>query len=325
MERNYIILTYKLPGQMARMIRRLSDGPETRFYIHVDKTFDMEPFVKACEGLPDVFFLTGDDRVHSYWGDYGTAQAALNAMRRIVRDGRKGFVFLLSGQDYPVRSNAEIDAFLEKNRDCDFSPHFSLPSETRWAQTRGGRNRLEYYHVSLHRPGRAVQSVEICPRDFSPGNLKKFLYVIRFRPDRIFRLPGMLFLRRKKPDCLQYYGGETWWVMRTSTAAEILEFLDRHPEVPAYFREVNIPEEIMFASLLKTLPGSRGAVRDSSLRLICWDRKDSSSPRLFTMEHQAQLEAAMRQEDVLFARKFDETQDSAVLDWLDRKAAGTGA
>ena len=36
MERNYVILTYKLPGQLARMIRRLSDGSDTRFYIHVD-------------------------------------------------------------------------------------------------------------------------------------------------------------------------------------------------------------------------------------------------------------------------------------------------
>ena len=325
MERNYVILAYKLPGQMARMIRRLSDGPDTRFYVHVDRTFDMEPFIKACDGIPGVFFLTGDDRVHSYWGDYGTAQATLNAMRRIVRDGRKGFVILLSGQDYPIRSNKEINAFLERNADHDFSPHFSLPSETCWAQTRGGRNRLEYYHVSLHRPGRAVQSVDICPFDFSPGNLKKILYVIRFRPDMFFHLPRMMFVRRKKPDCLQYYGGETWWVMRTATAAAILEFLERHPEVPAYFREVNIPEEIMFASLLKTLPGSRDVVRDTSLRLICWDDADSSSPQLFTSEHRDQIEAAMQRDDLLFARKFDETQDSAVLDWLDRKAAETDA
>lgn len=325
MERNYVILTYKLPGQLARMIRRLSDGSDTRFYIHVDKSVDMEPFVRACEELPEVFFLTGEDRVHSYWGDYGTAQATLNAMRRIRQEGRKGFVILLSGQDYPIRSNAEINAFLEKNRDRDFSPHFSLPSETRWAQTRGGRNRLEYYHVSLHRPGRAVQSVEICPWNFSPANLKQLLYVIRFRPDQIFRLPKMLFRRREKPDCLNYYGGETWWGMRTSTSTAILDFLERHPEIPVYFRAVNIPEEIMFASLLKTLPGSRDAVQDTSLRLICWEDEESSSPRLFTMEHRAQLEAAMQQEDLLFARKFDETQDSTVLDWLDRKADGIGA
>ena len=321
MERNYIILAYKLPEQMARMIRRLSDGDQTFFYVHVDKTFDSAPFERACEGIPNVVFLSGEDRVHSYWGDYGTVQATLNAMRRIVKDRRKGFILLLSGQDYPIRGNREIDAFLEKYRDHDFSPHFALPSKTRWAQTCGGKNRLEYYHIFLNRPTRSVPAVDICPFDFSWPNLKKCLYVLRFRPCAAWRLPYWLFRRRTIPACLKYYGGETWWAMRVTSAAAILEFLSVHPEVCAFFRQVNIPEEILFASLLKTLPECAEKVLDTSLRLICWDDVNSSSPQLFTSEHRDQLEKARKQEDLLFARKFDSTRDAAILDWLDRKAA----
>lgn len=317
MKRYYIILAYKLPEQVARLIRRLSDGDQTFFYVHVDRNFDSAPFEIACKGIPNVFFLTGKERVYSYWGDFGTVQAALNAMRRIVLDRPSGFIILLSGQDYPICSNKEIDAFLEAHADYDFSVHFPLPNGERWGGTDGGRERLELYHVSLHRPSRAVPAVEIRPQDFSPGNLKKILYVLCFRPDLIFRLPGMIFRRRKKPDCLQYYGGETWWAMRTSTAAAILDFLEQHPEVVAYFQEVTIPEEIMFASLLKSLPVCRNQVIDSSLRLICWDDIKSSSPKLFNIQDQEIIRKARSQEKILFARKFDSTRDSAVMDWLD--------
>lgn len=317
MVRNYIILAYKLPEQVARLIRRLSDGDQTFFYVHVDRNFDMEPFVKACDGLSNVKFLTGDDRVHSYWGDFGTVKAALNAMRMIVKERRPGFIILLSGQDYPIRSNREINDFLEAHAGHDFAVHFSLPSP-RWFSTGNGMNRLEYYHVSLHRPGREIEYVDIQPGCFDLLNLKKCLYLLRFRLELAWRLPQFLFFRRRIPDCLNYYGSETWWVMRTSSAAAILDFLDRNPEVICFFKYVSVPEEIMFASLLKTLPACRNQVIDSSLRLICWKDINSSSPKLFTMQEQALISKARKQEDLLFARKFDSTLDAAVMDWLDK-------
>ena len=303
---------------MARLIRRLSDGDKTFFYVHVDRNFDMDPFVKACSGLSNVKFLTGDDRVHSYWGDFGTVKATLNAMRIIVKERRGGFIILLSGQDYPIRSNREIEDFLEAHAGHDFAVHFSLPSPRRWLSSGNGMNRLKYYHVSLHRPGREIEYVDIQPWCFDRLNLKKCLYLLRFRPELAWRLPQFLFSRRRIPDCLNYFGSETWWVMRTSSAAAILEFLDRNPRVVAFFKYVSVPEEIMFASLLKSLPACRDQVIDSSLRLICWNDVNSSSPKLFTMQDQALISEARKQKDLLFARKFDSTQDAAVMDWLDK-------
>ena len=317
MIRNYIILAYKLPEQTARLIRRLSDGDQTFFYVHVDRNFDMAPFVRACEGLSNVSVLTGNDRVHSYWGDYGTVRAALNAMRRIILDQRGGFIILLSGQDYPIRSNRDIDHYLETHSNHDFSVHFSLPNKTAWSASCGGKERLEYYHVSLHRPGREIEYVDIRPWCFDSLNLKRCLYLLRFRPELAWKLPQFLFRRRKIPDCLEYHGGETWWAMRTSSAAAILDFLDRNPAVTSFFKYVSVPEEIMFVSLLKSLPALRDQVVNSPLRLICWDDEKSSSPLVFTCAHKDKILDARKQEDLLFARKFDLTRDAAVLDWLD--------
>ena len=106
--------------------------------------------------------------------------------------------------------------------------------------------------------------------------------------------------------------------MRTSSAAAILEFLDCNPEVIRFFKYVSVPEEIMFASLLKTLPACRDQVIYSSLRLIYCNDINSSSPKLFTMEDQELISKARKQKDLLFARKFDSTRDAAVMDWLDK-------
>ena len=130
-----------------------------------------------------------------------------------------------------------------------------------------------------------------------------------------------MFRRRSIPASLTYYGSETWWVMRVSSAAAILDFLDRNPKIVSYFREVAVPEEIFFASILKSLPSTRDHVMNSSLRLICWDNADSSSPLLFNSSHKDRILEARKQEDMLFARKFDQTADSGILDWLDKNCA----
>lgn len=321
MIRNYIVLAHKLPEQTARLIRRLSDGNQTFFYVHVDKSVDMEPFVNACEGLSNVFFLTGKERVRSYWGDYGIVRATMNAMRKIIMEKRGGFIILLSGQDYPLRCNRDIDHYLETHADHDFSFNFPLPSKTTWIASGGGIKRLQYYHVSLHRPGREIEYVDIQPWCFNALNLKKCLYLLRFRPELAWRLPQFLFCRRKIPDCLKYHGGENWWTMRTASAAAILDFLDCNPAVISFFKYVSVPDEIMFVSLLKSLPALQDQVVNSSLRLICWDDVDSSSPLVFTSAHKDKILEARKQEDMLFARKFDQTVDSGILDWLDGNCA----
>ena len=47
----YLVIAHKNPGQMARMIRRLS-GPEVSFLIHVDGQVPLIPFIKAFADAP---------------------------------------------------------------------------------------------------------------------------------------------------------------------------------------------------------------------------------------------------------------------------------
>ncbi len=239
-------------------------------------------------------------------------------MRRIIRDGRSGVIILLSGQDYPIRSNREINAFFEKNADCDFLLHFPIPSNGRWKGTNGGIERLRSYSVSFDRPTRAIQYVMVKPWNFTYQNLKNILYILRFKPELFPRIFQFLFLHRKIPP-LKFFGSETWWGMRVSTAEKVLDYVTEHPDLLRFFSYVSIPEEIFFATILMNMPGYSGTLKNTSLRFVAWDEAENkSSPPILTVKHQEKLLNARRQEDILFARKFDEGVDAEIMDFLDR-------
>jgi hypothetical protein len=109
---NYIILAHDNPAQLYRLINRL-DQPEAFFYIHIDKRVDIKPFLIDKE---NVYFL--DKRVAYPWGDIGGVHATLLAMQQIVKHHRNGYCILLSGQDYPIKSNRVIKEFYASHHQC---------------------------------------------------------------------------------------------------------------------------------------------------------------------------------------------------------------
>lgn len=48
-------------------------------------------------------------------------------LQKIVADGRRGYVALLSGQDYPLRSPGYISRFLDHNNGRDYLSIYSIP------------------------------------------------------------------------------------------------------------------------------------------------------------------------------------------------------
>ena len=110
MEINYIILAYNHPHQVKRLVNRLNSN-HVNFYIHIDRKSHIQEFKDALLGMSNVVFLSDEQRVDCRWGDLSLVNAVLNSFRRIIEDGKSGFVALLSGQDYPVRSPEYIENF----------------------------------------------------------------------------------------------------------------------------------------------------------------------------------------------------------------------
>ena len=109
------------------------------------------------------------------------------------------------------------------------------------------------------------------------------------------------------------FGGGQWWALPMSKIRSILEFLDDHPNYLRYHQYTLLPDEIFFHSIMATLDGPVAP----SLTYVNWDRKNTPLPVTFETEDLEELKLASVGK--LFARKFDITIDSTILDFLDQE------
>jgi hypothetical protein len=134
-------------------------------------------------------------------------------------------------------------------------------------------------------------------------------HVITYR-----RLHVALPLRRKLPGGLRAYGGSAYWCLERTLVHFVHGFLRDNPDYVRFFEHVFVPDELFFQTIIMNSQ-LRDTVENDDLRYLDWSREPA--PAVFTA---ADLPALLGSGQ-LFARKFDETGDSDVLDALDRHLA----
>ena len=276
----YIISAYKLPGQLTRLVSTL-DAEASHFFVHVDRKTDDATYRQIAESLaerPNVRFLK---RHRCDYGGFGHVRATLTGIAEIARLGlRADYTILLTGQDYPVKPNGEIEEFFRRHEGESFMEYFPLPSDD-WE--RGGLDRITEWHVRVR--GRYVRF---------PG-----------------RLP--IPVRREFPLGLRPFGGSAYWCLSRECVDYVRSFLDASPAYRRFFKYVNVPDEIFFHSILLNSPLKERVVNDD-LRYLEWrDPAAAGGPAVLT---RGDFDKIVTSEKI-FARKFDAGEDEAILDMID--------
>lgn len=277
----YIISAYKYPEQLIRLITRLQTDSNS-FFVHVDKKTPNEIYqqmVIGTQGLSNVFYLK---RHRCNWGDFGHVRATLEGIRVIVQNNLLyDYAILLTGQDYPIKSNEQIMAFFQEHYGRSFMEHFPLPSDE-WEG--GGLERISHWHFYLN------------------------------DHHYIFPQKGARQFLRKFPKQLQPFGGSSYWCLTKPCIDTIYQFIKDNPGFGIYFKHVDVPDEIFFHTILMNSPHATHISNDN-LRYIEWRDPTSGSPAILGQEDFVKLAASPK----LFARKFDLRVDSAVLDLIDQQ------
>jgi hypothetical protein len=281
----YILSAYKYPEQLTRLIRCLNTD-STFFFVHVDKKTDDRIYLEMVHGLshhPNVHFLK---RHQCDWGGFGHVAATLEGITEIIRtQTRFDYAILLTGQDYPIKSNQHIAAFFEEHQGKLFLEYFPIPNDV-WEnrEIAGGMDRIEAWHWHV------------------------FNRHVWFPPDRRFPI------RRQFPRGFKPFGGSSYWCLSRDCIEYIYELTTQNRAFVGFFKNVDVPDEIFFQTIILNSPFERMAVNDN-LRYIEWPNPDSGSPIILRKGDFGKLFSSPK----LFARKFDVTVDADVLDLIDQE------
>jgi hypothetical protein len=265
----FLILCHKMPDHVIRLVNRLRDG-DSVFVIHVDKRAERSVYdvLKAfSDRFPSEVFL-GKKRYRCYWGGFGIVRATASCIREAI-DLKLPFdrAFLLSGQDYPIKSISYIHKFLDENAGCQFIESFAVDEPNRWSEAEGAYNALN----------------------------RLLFWTISFRSRHI-----QIKWKRTFPLGLRPYAGSMWWCLTRECIIHVDHFIRNSPSYWRYFRTVFIPDESFFQSIISNSPYRNRIVSDD-LRYADWQNPNPSYPRTLDTEDFEKLMSSPK----LFARKFD--------------------
>lgn len=226
-----IVLAHEHPALVARLIGRLSESCDT-IVLHWDAKADQAALDDALATLPAELraLVLLAPRVAVGWAGWSMVEATLGAIATLVESGRAyDHAMLLSGADYPIRSAAELKAFLARHRNREFIEAVD-PSEARWMV--GGLNQERYrYHHFLDWRRR--------PR------LHHWFW----------RVQARLGLRRRLPKGLKPAFGSQWWAL-TRRSVEWVHERSKDSGLRRFFRTVWIPDEMYVQTLLRSSPSA---------------------------------------------------------------------
>ena len=307
---NYIILAHKNPEQLNQLVNKL-DNNDVNFYIHIDKSVSIDTFTNLFNLRTNIHFIKEENRELGTWCDIAIVKATINSLKEIIKDNKKGYCCLISGQDYPIKNNQYIHEFFTKNDGKEFIEIFKLPTEN-WFEK--GMNRLTQYKFNLsNRRGHFV----VCPTIYNSSfykikTLKSILKLIN-AGKLIYILK--LFKKRKIPTYIQHYGGSQWWCLKIETVKKILNFIQENPDYLAYHEFSLLPDEMFFQSIIMKLNSNNTELIMDSLTFVDWEQKDAVSAPTYSINDFDNL--INQPYNKLFARKFDFEYDFEIIKKLD--------
>lgn len=276
----HLIMAYKNPSQLERLIKRLNH-PKCYIYIHLDKKVNIQCF-KHLAKIKRVVFI--HNRVTCNWAGFSFVKAITNSIKEILlKDEEYQHINLLSAQDYPIKPVDVIYQYLKKNKGVSFISFETLGQSEWWEHA---KTRYEYFHfVDINISGKYLAQ----------------------------HLINKVISKRKFPVSYQLYGSasSSWWTISVDCAQHIVDFLDHNPKLTKFMRYTWAADEFLYPTIVMN-SHFKNRVVNNNLRLIEWEQ-GKPNPHVYCSSDFS----VINKSEMFFARKFDTEIDSKILDQID--------
>lgn len=238
----------------------------------------------------------------------------------MVRANDVQWVAILSGQDYPIKPLALLEEMLSRS---EFDAHFEATTADGLNRDERSNFRHRYYYQygprklldpssrdSSEKGLRRAGEYWLDVASFGVNHIQRAVHIYRFPPP-IPRSVGWRARWTPYTEGSPCWKSSAWMVLSTHAIRELLAFVDEYPEYVRYYRRTAIPEESATATVLCNLPSVR--VEPHPLQYTRWSHPKLGHPDVL---READLDTLLTVPH-FFARKFDITVDSGVLDRID--------
>lgn len=115
----YLILVHRYAEQFKRLFESIYDA-QNQYVVHVDKNSgsSLETEIRSfLLPYPNAELIRSEKAI---WGGYSLVDAELRGMHRLLEMGEWSHFINLSGQDFPLKTQSQIVAFLNENQGTEF-------------------------------------------------------------------------------------------------------------------------------------------------------------------------------------------------------------
>jgi hypothetical protein len=299
----YVVVSYKNPGQVLRLVSALREGPAAEVVVRHDQRHTSLPRVEIEERGGHML----EDGIDVEGGEFSYLRTLLGALERSL-ELDPDWIVVLSGQDYPLRPLAEIEARLGAAEEDAF-----LTSP--WELSTARRPEPPAEEFFLRYAYRHFRVPSWTPR--APRALRDVVYT-REMPLGLGRRIGLRRRRLPFGPALRCFVSSDWLTL-SARAARVVTAASRERALMRHYRATPMPSESFFATVLLNHPELNVAREDR--RMISFAGPGVPHPDVLTSSDLGRL----LDSDMDFARKFDQERDAEVLDALDERRRSLSA
>lgn len=188
----YCITCHRYSKILNKNVEILSKNNDV--YIHVDKKSDIEKFKELEKKAKFI-----ENRIEVTWGDYSQIESTLNLLEE-TKKKEYDYIFLISGDDLPLKNDKDIKQFLYDNKGKEF---IEIKEDIDCLE-----DRLKYKYSKLLKKRKKKIFEKLYEKI-----LKKF----------------KLLKRNEYYECLpKIYGGSNWFCISNNFRDYIFKFLDEN-------------------------------------------------------------------------------------------------
>ena len=270
----YLILAHKNPKAINEMIDAL-DYPSVDFYLHIDKKSNI---IGDINKKTNVYFTS--NRIDAKWGHISLVESMLELLKNVRESKREyDYVWFISGQDYPIKSNEFIQNFFVQNFGYNFIE--IIPKEDERYRRYLKRNQTWYptWGASPKFIMRVLRKIY----NYMTGGMTRSLF------------------KRKNILGVDWFFGSQWFAITYETMTYVLDEVDSKPYLK-YFKNCICPDESFFQTIISNSQYA-DKIKDY-LTYVDWS-EGKKNPKILSLEDYEQLKSS----DKLIARKFNEVND----------------